>query len=56
MRWLKLLKDYYMSVSYHPTRVIERFSMKVEKKELVCDVHKLARVGIHLIDSVKGSV
>jgi len=53
-RWLELLKDYIMSVLYHPGKAnvvvnaLSRFSIgsvahvEDEKKELVRDVHRLA--------------
>ena len=53
-RWLEFLKDYDMSVHYHPGKAnvvedaLSRLSMGSvahvveEKKELVRDVHKLA--------------
>ncbi|WMV43427.1 hypothetical protein MTR67_036812 [Solanum verrucosum] len=56
-RWLELLKDYDMNVLYHPGKAnvvadsLSRFSMgnvahvEDEKKELVRDVHRLARLG-----------
>ncbi|KAH0650386.1 hypothetical protein KY284_030298 [Solanum tuberosum] len=44
-RWVELLKYYDRSVLYHP-----------EKKELVRDVHSLARLGVQLVDSTKGGV
>ena len=65
-RLLELLKDYDMSVFYHPDKssvvadAINRMSMgsvaHVEegKKELVKDVHRLSRLGFRLEDSPKG--
>ncbi|KAH0776336.1 hypothetical protein KY290_007747 [Solanum tuberosum] len=65
-RWLEILKDYDMSVLYHPDKAnvvadsLSRFSMgsvahvEDEKKELVRDVHRLARLGVQLVDSTKG--
>ena len=67
-RWLELLKDYDMSVLYHPGKAnvvadaLSRLSMnsvthiEEEKKELVKDVHRLARLGVRLVDSSDGSV
>ncbi|WMV50436.1 hypothetical protein MTR67_043821 [Solanum verrucosum] len=67
-RWLELLKYYDMSVLYHPGKanvvanILSRLSMrnishfKDDKKELVCDVHRLARLGVHLVDSNEGCV
>ena len=61
MRWLEFLKDYDMSVHYHPGKanIVEydlcRLSMgsiahvEEEKKELVKDVHSLARLGFRLM-------
>ena len=57
-RWLELLKDYDISVHYHPCKVnvvadsLSRLSMgsvvqiEEERKELVKDVHRLARLGV----------
>ncbi|KAH0644897.1 hypothetical protein KY284_032781 [Solanum tuberosum] len=57
-RWLEFLKDYDMSVHYHPGKAnvvadaLSRLSMgsvahvEEEKRELVKDVHKLARLGL----------
>ncbi|WMV54854.1 hypothetical protein MTR67_048239 [Solanum verrucosum] len=65
-RWLEILKDYDMSVLYHPDKAnvvadsLSRFSMgsvahvEDEKKELVWDVHRLARLGVQQVDSTKG--
>ncbi|WMV50577.1 hypothetical protein MTR67_043962 [Solanum verrucosum] len=56
--WVELLKDYNMSVLYHPGKVnvvadaFSRLSMesvahiKEDKKELARDVHRLARLGV----------
>ncbi|KAH0685610.1 hypothetical protein KY290_017106 [Solanum tuberosum] len=67
-RWLELLKYYNMSVLYHSGKAnvvadsLSRLSMgsvahtEEEKKELVRDVHRLARLGIQLVDSTKGGV
>ncbi|KAH0712645.1 hypothetical protein KY289_008604 [Solanum tuberosum] len=64
-RWLELLNDYDMSILYHSgkanvvTYALSRFSMgsiahvEEEKRELVKDVHKLARLGVRLMDSTK---
>ncbi|WMV46216.1 hypothetical protein MTR67_039601 [Solanum verrucosum] len=66
-RWLDLLKDYDMSVLYHPNKEnvvadsLSRLSMgsvsHVEKykKEFVRDVHRLARLSVRLVDLTKGS-
>ena len=56
-RWLELLKDYDMKFLYHPGKAnvvadaLSRMTMgsvshvEQEKKELVKDVHRLARLG-----------
>ncbi|WMV37422.1 hypothetical protein MTR67_030807 [Solanum verrucosum] len=46
MRWLQLLKDYDMSILYHPEN----------KKELVRNIHRLDQFDIQLVDSNKGGV
>ena len=58
---LELLKDYYMSVHYHPGKanvvadVLSRLFMgsvshvEVERKELVKDVYKFVRLGVRLM-------
>ncbi|KAH0680946.1 hypothetical protein KY285_021901 [Solanum tuberosum] len=63
--WYELLKDYDMSVLYHPDKanvVVDALSIlsmgsvdhvEDEKKELVRDVHRLARLGVLLVDSTK---
>ena len=60
-RWLEFLKDYNMSVQYYPGKAnvvadsLSRLSMgnvahvKEERKELVKDVHRLARLGVCLM-------
>ncbi|KAH0775084.1 hypothetical protein KY290_012221 [Solanum tuberosum] len=65
-RWLELLKDYDMSVLYHPEKanvVADAFShvsmgsvshVEEEKRELARDVHRLAQLGVRLEDSPKG--
>ncbi|KAF3644295.1 hypothetical protein FXO37_21536 [Capsicum annuum] len=67
-RWLELLKDYDISVLYHPSNAnvvedaLSRVSMgsvlHVEegKKELAHEVHYLARLGVRLFDSAEGSI
>src|SRR5688572_18990393 len=62
-RWLELLKDYVMSVLYHPGKAnvvsdaLSHLSMnrvshvKDEKKELVREDHRFARLGVCLVDS-----
>ena len=58
-RWLEFLKDYDMSVHHHPGKnvvadALSRLSMgnvahvEEERKELVKDVHRLARLGFRL--------
>lgn len=68
IRWLELLKDYDMNILYHPgkTNVIadafSRLSMgstthiEEEKKELAREVHRIARLGMQLVDSSEGGV
>ena len=60
-RWLEFLKDYYMSVHYHHDKEnvvadsLSRLSIgsvtHVEKeiKQLVRDMHRLARLGVYLM-------
>ena len=60
-RWLEFLKDYDMSVHYHHCKVnvvadsLSRLFMgsvahvEEEMKELVKDVHRLDRLGVHLM-------
>ena len=60
-RWLEFLKDYDMSVHYHPGKEnvvpygLSRFYMgsvahvEVERKELVKDVHRIAHLRIRLM-------
>ncbi|WMV29711.1 hypothetical protein MTR67_023096, partial [Solanum verrucosum] len=67
-RWLKLLKDYDMSVIYHPDKAnvvvdaLSRLSMgsvehvEDDREKLSRDVHRLAQLGVQLIDSANGSV
>nr|ABI34333.1 Gag-pol polyprotein, putative [Solanum demissum] len=67
-RWLELLNDYDMSVLYHPSKaniVVDALSqlsmgsvahVEDEKKELVFEVHRLARLDVQLGDSTKGGV
>ncbi|WMV38091.1 hypothetical protein MTR67_031476 [Solanum verrucosum] len=66
--WLQLLRDYGMSILYHPDNknmvaaALSWLSMgsvssiEDEKNELVRDVHRLARLGLGLVDSTKGGV
>jgi len=63
-----LLKDYDMSVLYHPDKAnivadsLSRLSMGSvthvddHRKELARDVHRLARLGFQLVDFAKGGV
>ena len=63
-----MLKDYDMNVQYHPGKsnvvddALSRLSMRTtthvedEKKELVKDIHRLARLGVWLLDSTSGGV
>ncbi|KAH0655603.1 hypothetical protein KY285_030485 [Solanum tuberosum] len=67
-KWLELLKDYNISVLYHLDKAnvvadaLSRLStgsmahIEDKKKELVRDMHRLARLGVHLVDSTKGGV
>ncbi|KAH0670709.1 hypothetical protein KY289_025202 [Solanum tuberosum] len=67
-RWLELLKDYDMSILYHPGKAnvvvdaLSRLSMystdhfEEDKKELAKDVHKLAQLEVRLMDSTEGGV
>ncbi|WMV25171.1 hypothetical protein MTR67_018556, partial [Solanum verrucosum] len=68
IRWLELLKDYDVSILYHPNKAnvvadaLSRLSMgsvshiEDNKKELVRVVHRLARLGVQLVDYTKGGV
>ena len=65
-RWLELLKDYDMNVHYDPGKAnvvadtLSRMRMGITtddedgKKELVKDIHRLARMGVQLVDSTSG--
>ncbi|KAH0683066.1 hypothetical protein KY289_020818 [Solanum tuberosum] len=67
-RWLKLLKDYDMCILYHPGKtnvVANALSMlsvgstnhfEEGKKELAKEVHRLARLGVRLMDSIEMGV
>ncbi|WMV18493.1 hypothetical protein MTR67_011878 [Solanum verrucosum] len=67
-RWLELLKDYDISVLYHPGKanvVVDALSqltmgsvshIEEGKRELVQDVHRLTRLGVRLMNSTKGGV
>ena len=65
-RWLELLKDYDINVLYHPDKanlVVDALSRMTmgsvsqideAKKDLVKDIHRLARLGIRFEDSPNG--
>ena len=65
-RWFELLKDYDISILYHPSKanvVVDALSrMNVgnvshvdeAKKDLVIDVHRLARLGVRLEEFPNG--
>ena len=65
-RWLELLKDYDMSVIYNPSKTnvmadaLSRMTIcsvshvKKAKKDLLNDVHRLARLGVRLEDTPNG--
>ena len=67
-RWLELLKDYDMSVLYHPGKAnvvadaLSRVSMgsvahvDEDKKELVKEVHRLARLSVKLLGTIDGGM
>ena len=67
-RWLELLKDYDMIILYHPCNAnvvvdaLSKLSMgnisrvEEEKKELAKDVHRLACLGVRLIDFTEGDI
>ncbi|XP_015170747.1 uncharacterized protein [Solanum tuberosum] len=67
-RWLELLKNYDMNILYHPGKAyivddaLSRFSMRSnahvdeEKKELAKEMHRLACLGVHLVDSGEDGV
>ena len=67
-RWLELLKDYDLSILYHPGKAnvvadsLSRLSMgstthiEEGKRELAKDVHRLARLRVRLIDSAEGGI
>ena len=64
--WSELLKDYHMSIFYHPnkanlveddlSRMIMGSVSQLEEtnKDVVKDVHRLARFGVRLKDSFNG--
>ena len=65
---MELLKDYDMTLHYHPGKAnivanaLSRLSMgslshvEEEKKEMVKDIHRLANLGVRLLDSEEGGV
>ncbi|WMV46653.1 hypothetical protein MTR67_040038 [Solanum verrucosum] len=67
-RWLELLKDYDMSILYHPGKAnvvadaLSRLSMgstahvEEENRDLAKDVHRLTRLGVRLMDSTQGGI
>ncbi|KAH0729411.1 hypothetical protein KY289_000599 [Solanum tuberosum] len=67
-RWLELLKDYDLSILYHPGKAnvvadsLSRLSMgstahiEEGKRELAKDVHRLALLGVRLMDSIEGGI
>ena len=67
-RWLEFLKDYDMRVHYHLRKenvvayALSRFYMgsvdhvEEERKELVKDVQRLARLGVYLMSISDNSV
>ena len=67
-RWLEFLKHYDMGVHYHPGKAnvvadaLSRLSMgsvahvEEERKQLAKDVHRLARLGVHLMSISDGGV
>ena len=67
-RWLELLNYFYMSVLYHPGKAnvvedtLNRMTIgsvsqiEESKKDLVKDVHRLARLGVRLEGSPNGCV
>ncbi|KAH0679031.1 hypothetical protein KY284_020116 [Solanum tuberosum] len=67
-RWLELLKDYDLSILYHPGKAnvvadsLSRLSMgstahiEEGKRELAKDVHRLARLRVRLMDSTEEGI
>ena len=65
---MELLKDYDMSILYHPRKsnvvvdALSRLSMgstihvEEEKRELAKDVHILAHMGVRLMESTEGGI
>ena len=68
IRWLELLKDYDMSIHYHPVKanvVIDALSrlfmgstthLEEENKKLDKDMHRLTRLRVQLMDSTEGGI
>ena len=64
--WLQLLKDYDMTFLYHPDKaniyvdalcrmtIVSLCHIDKSKKDLVKDIHRLARLGVRLEDSSNG--
>ena len=67
-RWLELLKNYDMNCHYHQRnayivddalssrRMGSTTDIEDEKKELAKDIHRLARLGVRLVNSTSGDV
>jgi len=67
-RWLELLKDYDLSILYHPGKAnvvadsLSRLSMgstahiEEGRRELAKDVHRLACLGVRFTDSAEGGI
>ena len=67
-RWLDILKDYGMCIFYHPCKddiVVDALNwlsigrtahVKEEKRDILKDVHRLACLGIRLMDFTKGGI
>ncbi|MDV3192745.1 MAG: hypothetical protein Q8840_02185, partial [Sweet potato little leaf phytoplasma] len=67
-RWLELRKDYDINSLYHLSKgniiadTLNRLSMGIlvhlppVQREIVRDIHKLANVGVRLVDSEDGGV
>nr|XP_009790588.1 PREDICTED: uncharacterized protein LOC104238028 [Nicotiana sylvestris] len=67
-RWLKLLKDYDVDILYHPRKAnfvvdaLNRRSMgnlahvEADKRTMMKEVHRLANLGVRLLDSEDGEV
>jgi len=67
-RWLELLKDYDIDILYHPGKAnvvadaLSRKSMgslahlEAYQSPLAKEVHRLASLGVRLVDSIEGGV